>query len=205
MSGLFGNLFSKSPTTTQTPAFGYTVSPNSTIAKSVEEVQSKVKKNSANIRSQFAKFQELNKFTKQLSDSYIGNLEVMVDISKLINYYGEVFNVLNQELSKNIDEFSSVLKPADLSYLENLTRSEIDKLNNTFFGEAAKVKKLYQNFGKNEELNRVERAENQIRTTSTSAEAVRTLVNSPSSFAGGKKRRGLPRYKKKVYRPKRAF
>lgn len=191
LSGIFNN---KTPTAS--PAFGYTFGADTGIAKTVEEVQTKMRSNNKQIKDKLTQYQQINKFSKQLSDAYIGNLEVMVDISQVLNYYAAVFQTLNHELTKNMDEFSSILKPEDLTYLQKLTRTQLDKLNNSFFSESDKLKKLYQNFGKQEEINRVERAETQIRSTSSSAEATLAAINSPSTFSGGKRRRIIPRFKR---------
>lgn len=192
--------------------FGVNIENKSALPSDLEKVKGTIQKTNKKYREEFSKYQEIAKFNKQLSSGYIKNLEVMVDVSKILNFYVDIFNVIKDEYNKNEELLGlSSLKSADIAYLENLTRNKIDDLNKNFLLETDKLKKIYQQYGKTTELQRLEQAELNLKPTTDGAEialsTVKTIeqqqlmnkqgLTSSYSQQGGKKKRNNKTLKKK--------
>ncbi len=191
--------------------FGVNIENKSGLPSDLEKVKGTIQKTNKKYREEFTKYQEIAKFNKQLSSGYIKNLEVMVDVSKILNFYVDIFNVIKEEYNKNEELLGlSALKSSDIAYLENLTRNKIDDLNKNFLLETDKLKKIYQQYGKTNELQRLEQAELNLKPTTDGAEialsTVKTieqqqLINQQGSIStsqrGGKKKLNNKTLKKK--------
>lgn len=157
----------------------------------LEAVKGSIVKTNKKYREEFSKYRDIARFNQQLSNSYIRNLEAMVDVSKVLNYYVEIINVIRDEYAKNEELLGpSLLKPADISYLEKLTRSKIDELNQNFMLESEKLKKLYGQFGKNTEIARLTEAQRSLQSTTEQANATFSALRAaefatPISSQGG--------------------
>jgi hypothetical protein len=160
-----------SPTT-----FGIKVNSVNGIPADIESVKGNIVKTNKIYREEISKYKEIAKFNQQISNGYIKNLEAMVDISRVLNYYIEIFMVLRDEFAKNEKELGNSLKTEDISYLENITRSKIDQLNTTFFDETEKLKKLYSQYGKTDEVNRLQQAQTSLESTIQGADQAWTNI-----------------------------
>lgn len=136
----------------------------------IDKFKSAIRTTSRKYREEMSKYKEIAAFNKQLSLSYIQNLEAMVDVSRVFGYYIELFNVLKNELDENAKVLgSSAIKAEDIAYIEGLTQAKMDTLNKKFLEETAKMKKLYENSEYQGELNRIKNAEKSIVTISNAA------------------------------------
>ena len=157
---------SKSPNT----SFGYKVNGVEGVPSELEHVKGSIIRTSKKYRDELTKYREIAAFNEQLSKGYVKNLEAMVDVSRILNYYVEIFNVLREEFDQNDKLMGSTLTPIDINYLERLTKSKIDELNNKFLTESEKLKKLYSTYGKSQEVARVVEAQNALRATTDNAD-----------------------------------
>jgi hypothetical protein len=178
---------SKSPNT----SFGYKVDGVDGVPSALDNIKGSIINTSRKYRSELTKYREIAAFNQQLSKGYVKNLEAMVDVSKILNYYVEIFNVLRSEFEQNDKLMGSTLTPIDINYLETLTKSKIDELNNKFFTESEKLKKLYSTYGKTEEVARVVDAQNALRATTDGADQtfanLRKMQNAQGAAMGGAK------------------
>lgn len=169
------NFFSSSkPTSNST--FGYKVNSIDGIPSNLEMFKGKILKTNKIYRDEITKYREIAAFNQQLSKGYIRNLEAMVDVSRLLNYYVEIINTLRDEFEKNDKVLGTSLTPADISYLESLTKSKIDDLNNRFMSESEKLKKMYNQYGQTQELARVVEAQNNLMATTNAADQTMTKI-----------------------------
>lgn len=182
---------SKSPEPT---SFGYNITSSAGMPAELENMKGNIMKTSKKYRDELSKYREIAKFNQQISNSYIRNLEAMVDVSRVLNYYVEIFNILREEFERNDKLLGTSLKTADIGYLERLTKTKIDELNTKFMTESERLKKMYTAYGKNDELARINEAQNNLKATSEGAEAALDFVKTAENQAGGR-RRGLPRFK----------
>lgn len=163
----FGN---RSTTNSPSSSFGYKIVGNAGVPTDLENMKGNIIKTSRKYREELTKYREIAKFNQQISNGYMKNLEAMVDVSRILNYYVDIFNLLREEFDKNDRLLGASLKSSDIGYLERLTKSKIDELNTKFMTETEKLKKMYSQYNRSEELSRVQEAQNMLKATSDSAD-----------------------------------
>lgn len=191
MSFFFGG-----PKQQQSNSFGYRLSGTAGLPADLESMKGNIITANKKYREELTKYREIAKFNQQLSNSFIKNLEAMVDVSRVLNYYVEIFSLFKDEFEKNEALIGTSLKTSDIGYLEKLTRGKIDDLNNKFMTETEKLKKMYSSFGKTAEVTRVSEAQDSLRSTAEGANQVYNAVRRVDqqgmmSVGGGK----LPKFK----------
>lgn len=161
----------------QNESLGYKISSDA-LPSDIEAVKGNIIKTNKKVRDEISKYREIARFNQQLSNGYIRNLEAMVDVSRVLNYYVEIFNVIKDEYKRN-DEIlgNSALKTDDIAYLEKLTRNKIDDINQKFLTETEKLKKLYTQYNKQAELSKVIEAQESISRTTNSANTAFETIN----------------------------
>lgn len=175
-------LFSKTPNS----SFGYKVNSMDGIPSDLEKVKGNIIKTSKVYRDELVKYREIAAFNEQLSKGYIRNLEAMVDVSRILNYYSDIFNVLREEFEKNDKMLEgSTLTASQISYLERLTKSKMDELNSKFMVESEKLKKLYTQYGQTQEHARIVEAQSNLGITSEGADRTITRINQQLAQQGG--------------------
>lgn len=176
-------------------SFGYRLSGNAGLPSDLENMKGNIVTANKKYREELTKYRELAKFNQQLSSSFIKNLEAMVDVSRVLNYYVEIFTLFKEEFEKNEALIGTSLKSSDLGYLERLTKGKIDELNNKFMTETEKLKKMYTSFGKTAEVERVTDAQSALRSASEVANQTYNSVRriEQQGLAGGRR---FPKYKK---------
>lgn len=154
---------------------GVTLGTQDGVKAELDKMQGAIKKTSKTYQEDIKKYKEIAKFNQHLTKSYVANLKVIVDVSELLNSYSGVFNSLKEEFSKMETAVGRPLELSDFEYLENLTRSKMDDLNTEFSKQTDGLKKLYTQYGRAEELNRILLAEGDVKRTVDDATA--TLQN----------------------------
>lgn len=144
----------------QPKTFG-TVGTNSALPSDLENMKASIVKTSRRYREEISKYRELTKLNQHLSNGYLKNIEAMVDVTRVLNYYVEIFSLLKDEFAKN-DQFlnASALKPSDIENMEKLTKGKISLLNEKFMQETEKLKKIYMQYNKTDEITRIAAAQN---------------------------------------------
>ena len=165
---MFGFLSSKPQNSGQ--SFGIKVTGNSGVPADLEQMKGNIVRTNKKYREELSKYREIAKFNQQLSNGYIKNLEAMVDVSRVMSYYIEIFNLLREEFEKNEKLMGSSLSAVDIGYIERLTKSKIDELNNKFISESEKLKKIYTTFGRTQEVTRVNEAQQNLKLTTDGAD-----------------------------------
>lgn len=173
MSFFFG-----SPKPSSNSSFGYKLMGDAGLPRDLENLKGNIVTANKKYREELTKYREVAKFNQQLSTSYVRNLEAMVDVSRILNYYVEIFSLFKEEFEKNEALIGTSLKTSDISYLERLTRSKLDELNSKFIVETDKLKKIYSQYGRQEELSRVNEAQSSLRSISDGAETTMASIRS---------------------------
>lgn len=190
--------FSSKPSPT---TLGYKVNTADGINTEFETIKGTIQKTSKKYREEITKYKEIAKLNEKISAGYLKNLDAMIDVSRILNYYVEIFNILKVELEQNervIGETS--LKVEDIGYLERLTRNKVDELNNKFMNETEQLKKLYTAYGKTQELGRIIDAQGSFQAasaaTTDTVNKIKTIQEqgvAPSSMSGGLKKKRVIR------------
>ena len=151
------------------------------IKAEIEKMQGTIKKTSRTYQNDIKKYKEVAKLNEHLTKSYVANLKVIVDVSELLNSYTGVFNSMKEEFSKMETAAGRPLELSDFNYLENLTKAKMDDLNSEFSKQAVGLRRLYAEYGKPEELNRVLVAQGDIAKTVEEATDVYKTIKSSNS------------------------
>jgi hypothetical protein len=144
-SGIMGQQPKKEETT-----FGYNIDKKNTVSE-MHNMKTKMVKTTSNYIGELSKYKEIAKFNKQLSKSYIANLDIIVDVSKVLNMYMETFEVVRSQIERAEQALGKKLDAEDLGYLSEITKENIAALSKNFMTETEKLRLL---FGKNPEYSR---------------------------------------------------
>ncbi len=146
------------------------------IKAEIDKMQGSIVKASKGYQNNIKKYKEIAQFNQHLTRSYVANLKVIVDVSELLNSYTGVFNSLKDEFAKMEEAMGRQLDKSDFEYLESLTKSKMDELNVEFNKQANGIKKLYAQYGKPEELDRILVAQNDMQKALDNANATYASV-----------------------------
>jgi hypothetical protein len=163
---------------------GYTIDKKDTTAQ-MQNLKANFSRTTNKYINEYDKYKEIAKFNKQLSKSYLANLEVMVDVSKMLNMYIETIEYIKEQVKRAEAALGKPLDASDLTELSRLTKENINVLSNQFIEETIKLENL---FGKNpeyrNEYDRVVRAREEIKPTPTLASETVERVNNIISKEG---------------------
>lgn len=168
---------------------GETLASTDNIKAEIANMQGSIVKTSKAYRDNIKKYKDIAKFNQHLTKSYVNNMKVMVDVSELLNSYASVFNALRDEFGKMEAAVGKSLNLTDFEYLENLTQAKIENLNAEFQKQANGIKKLYAEYGKPDELNRILLAQGDVqRVIENASDTYASLGTVPiaSPLSGGK-------------------
>jgi hypothetical protein len=146
------------------------------IKAEIDKMQGSIVKASKGYQTNIKKYKEIAQFNQHLTRSYVANLKVIVDVSELLNSYTSVFNSLKDEFAKMEEAMGRQMDKSDFDYLESLTKAKMDDLNSEFNKQADGIKKLYAQYGKPEELNRILVAQNDMQKALEQANTTYTTV-----------------------------
>jgi hypothetical protein len=132
------------------------------IKAEIDKMQGSIVKASRGYQNNIKKYKDIAQFNQHLTRSYVANMKVIVDVSELLNSYTGVFNSLKDEFAKMEEAMGRQLDKSDFEYLESLTKSKMEQLQTEFNKQASGIKKLYAQYGKPEELNRILLAQNDM-------------------------------------------
>lgn len=174
---------------TDNKQLGETLASTDNIKAEIANMQGNIVKTSKAYRDNIKKYKDIAKFNQHLTKSYVNNMKVMVDVSELLNSYASVFNALRDEFGKMEAAVGKSLNLTDFEYLENLTQDKIESLNTEFQKQANGIKKLYAEYGKPDELNRILLAQGDVqRVIEDASDTYASLGTVPvaSPLSGGK-------------------
>ena len=122
--------------------FGYNLEKKNTVTE-IREVGKKLEKTTTKYIGELDKYKEIQKFNKQLTKGYIANLDIMVDVSKLLNMYLETFELIRTQVDRAEKALGKPLDAEELSYLAVITKENIQNLAKSFFAESGKLQTLF--------------------------------------------------------------
>lgn len=180
------NFTSSISSLTKPNGFGIGItSDNKPLTNEINDIGNKIVKNNKKAINELTKYKQVNDLNKKLSQNYRENLQVMIDISKLLNSYTSFFELLKGELEKNEKSLGD-LELKDVENIENLTREKMDRFNNEFQSQSEKVKTLYRKLGQNDEFNRLNNIQQSIPGIMNAADAAKLNMK---SLQGGRRKK----------------
>lgn len=132
--------FGKSPDPSST--FGYRIEKKDTAA-TMDNVKSRMAVNTTKYIGELNKYREIADFNKKISKSYVANLSVMVDVSKMLNMYVETIDFIKRQIQRAEEALGRPLDVGDLEHLSMLTKENISTLYKQFVGETDRLKRLF--------------------------------------------------------------
>jgi len=165
----FKGIFQSSSQTQPTPSLGVNLGAKNAVGAELEDVTKTIKNTSRKYTTEITKYKEIAAFNKKLSESYVQNLQAMVDVSRLLEQYAHVFYVLREEIEKMEKALGIELNVKDFQYLENMTKDHMLDLTNKFNKESDDLKKLFEKYGKKDEYNHVDNAQKLMNLSVTNA------------------------------------
>lgn len=160
--------------------FNLSSAPKST-EKQVAELKDAWAKANEKSAKQLERYKELVKFTNVLSEAYINNIQVTIDVSNLLNAYTDLLGEISKGINQLQESMDSGMRSEDIERLKNLTLANIDNINNTFRSGYDKITKVVSAASATpEQLRTLQSAKLSIDQISTSALR--------STLAGGKRR-----------------
>lgn len=148
MSWLFGNNKASSS------EFGISTSSQNKVKDSIklDEIDKKLSGTNDKIQTEMRKYKQIAQLNKKLTESYLTNYYAMIDISKLLKDYAEIFDKLSTVLKK----YEQIeISPIDMEHLKSITRSKLDELNGEFNKQSSTIKSLYSKYNMSTELNKI--------------------------------------------------
>ena len=123
-------------------------SQSSGLESKLEELKKKWFENKSGLERNKARQKELFDFTELITKGYINNLNIIVDISKIMMEYKSFIEEISTTMeSINTDLNTSAINNEDLNRLKSLTTVNIDKITNFFNGELDSIQKVLVNRG----------------------------------------------------------
>lgn len=113
---------------------GTSVKQNETFIKKLEELKLQWEDHKKKINSMKMNKSELIEYTKKISEGYVANINIIVDISSILINYREFMNDLVKDMQSVFDDTKgiSILSQTDIDYLKNTTDIKLEELKNYF-------------------------------------------------------------------------
>lgn len=108
--------------------------PTATAEKQLKAVRDRLEKTKELTSIYTKRYQQLTEFNRILTDSYLKNINVIIDIGSLLSMYNNLFDQVISILSQFDTELIQDIKPESLAHIQQLTGENIQKLT-TFFGQ----------------------------------------------------------------------
>jgi hypothetical protein len=161
------------------------------IGEQLVDLKGKVERTMNKNKTELRNYRELTKFNDHLSKSYVANLRIIVDISKLLSGYNEFFDLFKSKLAEIDQELNIPISSDDFESMRRLTTDQMVQLNDTFKKQTGDLKRLYSKYGKQQEYNEVEQAEQLYDKTRVSGATAYAAIKNPQPVAriGGKKKK----------------
>jgi hypothetical protein len=155
--------------------------PSSSIKHQLEQVRTKIETTSQVAKRFNDKLANLTEFNKSLTEGYINNLNVLIEISDVLNQYQTLMEVVINELQTFDSSISEEFKKVNIDHIRDLTSSKLSKVNNFFKGpEYEKLRSLLLSHGKTDIVSALGKVDDNLKNLQ---------INSTNSklFDGGKK------------------
>jgi hypothetical protein len=156
-------------------------------ASDVEDLVGTIKKSYASYNNQLVKFQQTKELNQRLASSYKSNLQVMVDVSKLLASYTHLFEVLQKEMKKMSELIGANTDLTDLSYVSGLTQEQMQQLQNALTEQASSLTSIYNKYGMSAEAAAVTKVLEDVRGVSTTASSINTQRGGRNATRCGRK------------------
>ena len=109
--------------------------PTSSLTHQLDMVKQKIESTSKLAADYNKKYATLNEFNKLLTDSYIENLNALIEVSDVLTQYQSVMDIVIENLQQFDTSISSQFRDINVEHIKDLTSRKLDKVNDFFNGE----------------------------------------------------------------------
>ena len=193
---MFSSLFSKGKDTPLSDrTFGNIGNngPSASLLQQLENVREKINKTSSLAVEYKKKLNELTSFNEELTYGYINNLNVIVDISAVLNEYKMLMTSVLEQLHKFDSAVAEDFQKINIDHIRQLTSDQLSKVERFFNGkDFTNLKETILLQGNTEAANKINAVkENFLSVTNKSR-------NTVAAFIQGGKRAKPTKLKKKT-------
>lgn len=123
------------------PMLGVLSSPGTStnLNSQISKLKDQFVKNKEIAKEHAAKYNELITFANVMSDGYIASMQVIVDVSSLLNSYKDLLEELNTGIAEIGTAFNTGINASELEKLKNSTENSLSKIKNVFSTEYEKL------------------------------------------------------------------
>ena len=177
-----------SPNADKEQQFGVNLTTNNkAFSSEISNVSKKFVSTNKKYRDELAKYKKIAEFNKQLTNAYITNFKVMVDVSKLLTDYSSFFHVLKEEVAKTEGQIGT-LQASEVQHIENLTKEKLGEFGNIFMDQSEKVKALYTKYGQEEQIKGINNSQESLKVLMGNAANTLKVILPPAEIKkGGRK------------------
>lgn len=127
------------------------------------------------------RYQRLTEFNKMLTDSYLKNINVIIDISSLLTMYNGLFDKVLEILGQFDAQLVQDIKPETIAHIQQLTGDNIQKVVNYFQKDVHGLVGIMEKIGYNK------MAENIRQASKTFIDTQKAAQTTMAEMQGGKK------------------
>lgn len=152
--------------------------------KQVDDLVGAIKTSYNSYSTEIGKAAKIKELNKNLVTNFKKNLQVMVDVTNLLNSYVQLFEVIKTELTKLntlVGKDSTNLE--DISYLEQITQRQVESLQREFEKQSTILHDIYGTYDMAREKQEVTEASSQVQNIIRSA----TDISNDYRSSGGAK------------------
>lgn len=135
------------------PVLGFTATPNQGTTEQLNQLRAKMDKVNRTYAEKLALYKKQQAYVTEISNAYIHNLKVVLDISQVMNIYMRTFEDISRGLSES-EKALSELNPNDLLLLKKATNGHLKQMSQVLMTEIDKLSKIFERNGdKSKKLN----------------------------------------------------
>lgn len=114
--------------------------PKQTVYKQVDNLKEAWKQSTDRQIEHANKFNELVKYAETVSESYIHSVNVILDVTGLLNAYNDLLTEISTGLNRLNEALTTKLNAEDIERLRTETLSRIDNINKVFATDFQNIK-----------------------------------------------------------------
>jgi len=164
------------------------VGPSAGLRAQLEQVRESIGKTSALAQEYNRRLAELSAFNHTLTNAYINNLNIVVDISGILNEYKILMSTVIEQLKTFDTSVAENFRTVNVEHIRSLTSDKLQNIAQFFNSpEFLNLKNTFTTHGRTDDAMRLTAAEQQFRDVQAKASET---ISSCGRGARGRKKRG---------------
>lgn len=155
--------------------------PAKTILKQLDQVRQKVNKTQELTQKYNKQMDDVTLLNKKLASGYINNLNVIVDLSRLLTEYRDTMGDI-LEAMRTFDE--SLMRNNDIQHIKDLTSEKLHQVNDFFKTDVKQVHELLKQQGRHDVAQRLFQSKDNF--DETYKQSMNTILNQDGGKKGGR-------------------